>query len=343
MSDPLSWLYLIIIIVLLFLSFFFSLTETSFATLNLFKMRVKADEGNKKAELVVKIYSKYERTLIASLLGNNIVSILASVLGVSLFILLLGKFEIGDELISLISTIILTILFFFFGDIVPKLIAKAIPNKTALTICYFAYFFYLLFYPIVILLEGILWLFYKIFRLKEKPTLTKDDFTNIVDSIEEEGLIEENESDIIHASFSFVNTSAKDVLTPIEKMLAIDITSLTHEKLHELILKTNYSRLPIYEKDVNNIVGILHIKTYLNAYFKNKSVSIRSTLQKPYFVSTNIKMDEMFEGFKKHHTHLAIVINTNKKVLGMVTMEDVLEELVGEINEVNPHTKGYLK
>ncbi len=343
MSDPLSWLYLISIIILLFLAFFFSLTETSFATLNLFKMRVKADEGNKKAQLVVKIYTKYERTLITSLLGSNIVSILASVLGVSLFILLLGKLEITNELISFISTIVLTILFFFFGDIVPKLIAKAIPNKTAMAISYYAYFFYFLFYPVVMLLEGILWLFYKIFRLKEKPTLTKDDFTNIVDSIEEEGLIEENESDIIHASFAFANTSVKDVLTPLEKMFAIDIISLSHEKLHELILKTTYSRLPIYEKDLNNIIGILHIKSYLNAYFKNKAVSIRSTLQKPYFVSTSIKMDEMFEGFKKHHTHIAIVMSSNKKVLGMVTMEDVLEELVGEINEINPHPKGYVK
>lgn len=343
MDDPLSWLYLISIVVLLILSFFFSLAETSFATLNLFKMRVKADEGDKKAQLVVKIHTKYERTLITSLLGSNIASILSSVLGVSLFIALLGNLNIPNEVISVISTIVLTILFFLFGEIFPKLIAKAIPNKSALLVVYFSYFFYYLFYPIVILLEGLLWLFYKIFHLKEKPTLTKDDFANIVDSIEEEGLIDENESDIIHASFDFADTSVKEVLTLREKMFALDITSLSHEKLHELILKTNYSRLPIYEKDLNNIIGILHIKSYLHAYYKNNNISIRATLQKPYFVATSIKMDELFEGFKKHHTHIAIVLDTHKRVLGMVTMEDVLEELVGEINEVNPVPKGSLK
>lgn len=343
MQDPLSWLYLISIFLLLTLAFLFSLVETSFTALNLFKMRVKADEGNKRAKLVVKIYSKYERTLITSLLGYNIVSILSSILGTLLFLLFLGHTKFSNELISLFATIAITLLFYLFGDIIPKFIAKAIPNRVSLTMCYFAYGSMIVFYPFVFLFESILWLFYKVFRLKERPTITRDDFTNIVDSIEEEGLIEETESDIIHASFAFVDTSVKEVLTPIEKMFAINLDSLTHKKLHALILSSTYSRIPIYQKELNNIVGILHVKSYLNAYFKNPETLIIKTLQKPYFVSTEIKMDEMFEGFKKHHTHIAIVLSPSKKVLGMVTMEDVLEELVGEIHEIDPHLKGETK
>ncbi|MDD3938860.1 MAG: CBS domain-containing protein, partial [Bacilli bacterium] len=169
-------------------------------------------------------------------------------------------------------------------------------------------------------------------------------FTNIVESIEEEGLIEENESDIIYASFDFVDTSVKEVLTPRSKMFAIDIQGLTHEKLNQHLLETNYSRIPIYRGNINNIVGILHVKTYLHKFLKNRDITIESTLQKPYFVTTQIMMDEMIEGFKRNHTHIAIVRGSKDVVLGMVTMEDVLEELVGDIDEFNPKiAKGKVK
>ena len=127
----------------------------------------------------------------------------------------------------------------------------------------------------------------------------------------------------------------KEVLTPRNKIFALDIRGLTREKLHEIIINTNYSRIPIYDGDFDNIKGVLHIKTYLSAYLRNPNVSIRSKLQKPYFVSSKIMIDDLFNGFKKHHTHIAIVRDKNKKVIGMVTMDDVLEELVSDISEPN--------
>jgi putative hemolysin len=127
-------------------------------------------------------------------------------------------------------------------------------------------------------------------------------------------------------------------------MFAIDLQGLTHEKLNQYLLETNYSRIPIYRGNINNIVGILHVKTYLHKYLKNRDIAIESTLQKPYFVTTQIMMDEMIEGFKRSHTHIAIVRGSKDTVLGMVTMEDVLEELVGDINEFSPKiTKGKVK
>lgn len=344
MPDPRSWLYILIIILLLLFSAFFSATETAFAAMNQFRMKVKADEGSKSAKLVVKIHEKYDRTLIATLIGNNIVAILASVISTLLFLLLLKDIGASDEISSIISTIVITLVFYLFGDTIPKLIAKAMPDKFAIFACYFIYAFTIVIYPVVMIFQGVVWVVYKIFRFKERPTLTRDDFTNIVESIEEEGLIEENESDIIYASFDFVDTSVKEVLTPRDKMFAIDIVGLTNEKLNRILLETNYSRIPIYHGSINNIVGILHVKTYLHKYLKNNAVSIESTLQKPYFVSTAIMMDEMIEGFKRHHTHIAIVRGSKDTVLGMVTMEDVLEELVGDINEVSPRLpKGKVK
>ena len=344
MPDPRSWLYILLIILLLVASAFFSLTETAFAAMNQFRMKVKADEGSKSAKLVVKIHEKYDRTLIATLIGNNIVAILASVISTVLFLMLLRIYGVSDEVISVIATVVTTLLFYLFGDTIPKLIAKALPDKAAMFSSYIIYGFSIILFPVIIIFQGVIWVVYKVFRFKEKPTLTRDDFTNIVESIEEEGLIEENESDIIYASFDFVDTSVKEVLTPRAKMFAIDLQGLTHEKLNQYLLETNYSRIPIYRGNINNIVGILHVKTYLHKYLKNRDIAIESTLQKPYFVTTQIMMDEMIEGFKRSHTHIAIVRGSKDTVLGMVTMEDVLEELVGDINEFSPKiTKGKVK
>lgn len=344
MPDPRSWLYILLIILLLIASAFFSLTETAFAAMNQFRMKVKADEGSKSAKLVVKIHEKYDRTLIATLIGNNIVAILASVISTVLFLMLLRIYGVSDEVISVIATVVTTLLFYLFGDTIPKLIAKALPDKAAMFSSYIIYGFSIILFPVIIIFQGVIWVVYKVFRFKEKPTLTRDDFTNIVESIEEEGLIEENESDIIYASFDFVDTSVKEVLTPRAKMFAIDLQGLTHEKLNQHLLETNYSRIPIYRGNINNIVGILHVKTYLHKYLKNRDIAIESTLQKPYFVTTQIMMDEMIEGFKRSHTHIAIVRGSKDTVLGMVTMEDVLEELVGDINEFSPKiTKGKVK
>ena len=344
MPDPRSWLYILLIILLLVASAFFSLTETAFAAMNQFRMKVKADEGSKPAKLVVKIHEKYDRTLIATLIGNNIVAILASVISTVLFLMLLRIYGVSDEVISVIATVVTTLLFYLFGDTIPKLIAKALPDKAAMFSSYIIYGFSIILFPVIIIFQGVIWVVYKVFRFKEKPTLTRDDFTNIVESIEEEGLIEENESDIIYASFDFVDTSVKEVLTPRAKMFAIDLQGLTHEKLNQYLLETNYSRIPIYRGNINNIVGILHVKTYLHKYLKNRDIAIESTLQKPYFVTTQIMMDEMIEGFKRSDAHIAIVRGSKDTVLGMVTMEDVLEELVGDINEFSPKiTKGKVK
>lgn len=344
MPDPRSWLYILFIILLLLASGFFSATETAFAAMNQFRMKVKADEGSKSAKLVVKIHEKYDRTLIATLIGNNIVAILASVISTLLFLLLLKNYGITDEISSIIATIVTTLIFYLFGDTIPKLIAKALPDKTAMFTSYIIYALSLILFPVILIFQGIVWIVYKIFRFKDRPTLTRDDFTNIVESIEEEGLIEENESDIIYASFDFVDTSVKEVLTPRDKMFAIDIVGLTHEQLNKHLLETNYSRIPIYRGNINNIIGILHVKTYLHKYLKNRDISIESTLSKPYFVTTQIMMDEMIEGFKRSHTHIAIVRGSKNTVLGMVTMEDVLEELVGDINEFSPKvSKGKVK
>ena len=332
MSDLPPWLAILIILILVILSAFCSSTETAFACINQFKVKVKADEGNKTAKRILKLYDKYDKTLIMALLGYNINSVIISTISAFLFFSLFKNSGVSDTFVSLISTAVMTIIVFIFCDMVPKMIARAIPERIAANNVYIAYGIYYLLLPLIYLFSLLTNLVNKIFKTDDIPTMTEEDFTNVVEDIEQKGLIEDNESDIIYNSLEFTDTSVKDVLTKKDKIFYIDMKGLTKEKLNELILSTKYSRIPIVYGNSDNVVGILLVKRYIKAYLKNPNVNLVSLLQKPYFVDTKIKMDDMIDGFKKNHTHIALVKN-NDKIIGLITMEDVLEELVGKIAE----------
>ena len=146
-------------------------------------------------------------------------------------------------------------------------------------------------------------------------------------------MIDEEQAEIVQSTLDYLDTNVKQVLTPRNKMFAIDIKNLNHEKLQEILLNTNFSRIPIYDKVFDNMIGVLVVRIYLEEYALDPHVSIRSILQKPYYVNNNIMIDDLFTGFKKHHTHLAFVRNNSMKITGMVTMEDILEEIVSDISE----------
>lgn len=329
--DGLSWLYIVIIILLVILSAFFSSTETAFACLNQFKIKVKADDGSKTAKLILRMHEKFDHTLILSLVGYNVCSVSISTISAILFFQIFNN-VLEESLISLISTAIMTIIVYIFSDMVPKMIARAIPERVAANNVYIATGLYYLLFPIIMLFSVITKLVNKIFKTDKMPTMTEEDFTNVVEDIEEKGIIEDNESDIIYNSLEFTDTSVKEVLTKREKMFVIDMKETSREKINDLILSNKYSRIPVVYGSIDKIVGILHVKSYIKAYLKNPNLKLTSVLQKPYFVDTKIKMDDMIDGFKKHHTHIAIVKNDDK-VVGLITMEDVLEELVGKIAE----------
>ena len=330
--DPLSWLYLAIIILLVALSGFFSSTETAFACLNQFKLRVEADNGNKNAKHILKTYEKFEKVLTVSLLGYNVSSIAISTLSAFLFFEILKNSSLASTTISLISSIVMAVIVYMFSDMVPKMIARAMPNTVARNNLYLARFFMILFYPLVALFNGIAHLVNKIFKTGEQMVMTEEDFTNVVDELEEQDVINDDESDLIYASLEFTDTSVKEVMTRRNKISYLDIKNLSNEDIKNKILSIPFSRIPVCYGSLDKIIGVLHVKSYIKAYLKNPNVQVKDVVQKPYFVSTKIKMDEMIDGFKKHHTHIAIVRHEGK-IIGLITMEDVLEELVGKIAE----------
>lgn len=330
--DPLSWLFIAIILLLVALSGFFSSTETAFACLNQFKLRVEADNGNKTAKTILKTYEKFEKVLTVSLLGYNISSIAISTLSAFLFYAILKNSGLAKTTISIISSAIMAVFVYMFSDMVPKMIARAMPNRVARNNIYIARFFMFLFYPLVIALHGLTKLVNKIFKTGEQMVMTEEDFTNVVDELEEQDILNDDESDLIYASLDFTDTSVKEVFTRRNKISYLDIKNLGPEEIKNKILSIPFSRIPVCYGSLDKIIGVLHVKSYIKAYLKNPNVQVKDVVQKPFFVSTKIMMDEMLDGFKSHHTHIALVRHEGR-IIGLITMEDVLEELVGKIAE----------
>lgn len=332
MDDPISWLIIGICVIV---SFFSSICETAIGLVNRFKFQVKADDGSKTAKIVLKICDHYDRTISTVLITHNVCAIVMSTVATVIFYRMLAGIESLDPYVPIISSIAVTFVIYIIGDILPKTIAKKIPDTVSTIFAWPLYFIVIILTPISIIFDMFAKLIDKIFKTSQEEEFTEEDFEEAVEQTTDEGLLEEEQSDIIQSALEFEDTNVKEVLTPKEKMFAIDLDGLTHEKLQEILLTTNYSRIPVYYKEFDNFVGVLLIKTYLKKYMENPNVSIRKTLQKPYFVSSRIMIDDLFNGFKKHHSHLALVRNKDKKVIGMVTMEDVLEELVEGISEPN--------
>ena len=330
MDVPLSW---VIISVCVLAHFFFSAGETALACANRFKMQVEADDGKKSARLVLHVCEKYDRALITVLIGSNIVAIVASAVSTVLFYNMLSSSGLVNDTISLISSIVISLLIYILGDALPKTIARSIPDTISKAFVYPIYWLMIILFPVSFVFDKFAKLIEKIFRVKDESTFDEEDFENVVENASDEGVIEEEQGDIIQSALDFADTNVKEVLTPRNKVYALNIRGLDKEKLHQIILKTDYSRIPIYDGNFDNMIGVLHIKTYISAYLRNPNVSVRRKLQKPYFVSSKIMIDDLFNGFKKHHTHVALVRDNNKKIIGMVTMDDVLEELVSDISE----------
>ena len=339
-----DWGCWIIIAVLLLISALFSASENAFSNCNKYHFKVLADEGKVIAKIILKLVTKFDNTLVTILVGNNIVQTLTSYLSAMLFYNLVKLYNLADGIDAILSTVCMGFLVYIVSDTVPKIISKEIPNKLCYFLAYPVYFMYILLTPIRFLFQGILYIVHKLFKIKDENILTKDDFilsadeavndeeSESVEKEEEQELFEPNEIKILNQAFYFDLISVKDVLTPSEKIFALDINGLTTDKLNEYILNTTYSRIPIYDKTIDNIIGILNVKVYFMEYSNDSHLDIRSVLTKPFFVDKNAKVDDIFKEFNREKMHIAIV-KVDDKVVGMVTMEDILEELVGEISE----------
>ncbi len=315
----------ILILFLILLGGSFAGSETALSYCNRLRMRKHAEEGDDRSARVVYILDHFDKALSTILIGTNVCYVFASTFAAILFIRRFGTAG------ALITTVLMTLLIFFFAETIPKNIARANSDSYALICAGPVKVLMILLTPLTALLAGIGWVVKRLLpHEKEQPTITEDEFTSIIDNIQEEGLMEPEETRLIKSAVEFSDKSAGEIMTPLKDMVAVSITE-EPEKLKELILREKYSRLPVYAGSPDRIVGILQTKDYLQRILKKEEPDISSLMMLTYDVPPEIKLDELFEGLGRRRTHMAIVIDDSGNALGFVTMEEILEELVGEI------------
>jgi CBS domain containing-hemolysin-like protein len=236
------------------------------------------------------------------------------------------------------ATIFSSLLFYIFCDTIPKVIGRGLPNQSALFSTFLFQVFKIIFFPIYFILSRIKKLLNRASKSKPQASMTQADFANIVEQQHQEGTLDEHEVQLIQSAIEFSDTTVKDVLTPLEQMSGLPETMLHHADLANHLINSPFSRVPIYRDSLQNIIGVLSIRTYFQNYQKNRNLDPVSLMKKPYVVTSKVTIDDLFEGYKKFRTHVAIVKDQLGHVIGMVTMEDVLEEIVGQMEEMVKYT-----
>ncbi len=318
---------LIIIFFLICFSAFFSASETAYTSANKIRLRSKAENGKKSAERALKIIEKYDKTLTTILIGNNIVNILTSSLATVLFIDLLKDADKG----SVASTVVVTIVVLIFGEILPKTIAKSNAETFACAISGIMSFLMTVFTPLsaifILLQKGA----NKLFASKNKEvSMTEQELISIIDEIEDEGVLEEQEGSLVKSALVFDETIVSEVITPRVNVVAIEINA-GEEKVKELFLKEQYSRLPVYEKTVDHIVGVITQHDFFEKIVRGESFTIRDIMQDTLHIPNLMKISDVLKQMQKNKLHLAVVVDQYGGTEGIVTLEDIIEELVGEI------------
>ena len=321
--------FLIIVIICIILSGYFSATETAFTAINKIRLRAKAEDGDKGAKRVLKLADKYDRLLTTILIGNNVVNILASSLFTLLLIDLITKNGGTEGLATTLSTVILTVIVLIFGEITPKALAKEFPEGFARFSAPFINALMWVLFPITFLFG--LWkkLMLKIFKHKEDNAITDDELKIMVEEAEQEGGINAQESDLIRSAIEFNDLEAKDILVPRVDVEAIDCQTPL-EEVDKIFLETRYSRLPVYKDSIDNIIGILHEKDFIKQRGE-KGFSLEKVAKPTVFVVSTTKISAVLQQLQKSKSHMAVVSGEFGDTVGIITMEDILEELVGEI------------
>ena len=322
--------FIAVMAILLVFSAFFSSTETAFTSFNKIRMKNLAQSGNKRAILVNKIEGKYDRFLTSVLIGNNIVNIALSSIATIFFIgLFTGVVEDPSSLGSTVSTVVITVAVLIFGEITPKVIARQNADKMAMFLAPFINVVIILLMPLSLIFGGWSKLLGIIFRSKEQASYTEEELITIVDEAEEDGTLESDEGDLIRSAIEFNDVCAGDILTP-----RVDICAISKDEtvanIAKVFIESAYSRLPVYDEDLDDIIGILHEKDFFIAYHNNNK-TITKHLKKPVHVSEHIKIADLLQVLKSKKCHMAVVVDEFGGTMGIVTMEDIIEELIGDV------------
>lgn len=318
---------IILFISLLGLSAFFSSAETAFSSVNKIRLSHYASEGRKGAKKALHIAENFDETLTTLLVGNNLVNIAAATLSSQIAIQLYGP-----NLGVFISTFVVTLLVLVFGEIMPKSFAKEFAESYAIKTSGLLFLLITLFHPITwlfIKLKGLLSVFFR--NREREPSVTEEEIKVLVQMSEDEGVIDEKERELVHRSLEFDDIIVDEIIRPRPDMVAVEINDSV-EKIKEVFFKERFSRIPVYEGNIDNVIGILSERDFLTEYIRHRDqMDIQSLLRDPLFVVQSMKISILLPELQKKKVHMAIVIDEFGGTAGLVTLEDILEEIVGEI------------
>ena len=316
---------------------YFAAAESSFSAVNKIKVKALADDGNKRAKGVVFILNKFDRALTTLLLGNNVTKIAgASVFTILATDIFREKFGKTDDFLdsfafSMICSVLSTAIIFLFSEMIPKSFANDRSETVSMLFQSSLRFLMKLLKPFSSFFGLISSAASKLFSKGEaEPSITEDELAEIIETAEEEGVVDEEQSDMLISALEFAKTTAGEIMT-MEKDIDFIRINATQEEILDAIRNTNYSRLPVKAENSERVVGILRTRNYLIEYKRNPNVKLRNVMRSPYRVYKDAKIDALLNDMRQHKLQTAIVLDDNKKVVGLVTIEDILEELVGEI------------
>lgn len=315
--------YLLTLIVLILLSGVFSAVETSFSSASKIRLRSMANDGNESAKKVLKILDHFDRFLTTILIGNNVVNIASATIGTVLFT---RYFQANGPTIS---TIVMTIVVLLFGEMTPKSIAKMIPERFSCAMVGFVQVMVFLLFPLTWLLSSWKWLMSKLIPIEEDDGDITDDLITMVDEAEKEGDLQEHESSLISAAIEFRDLEVKDVFTPRVDIVAVDVNEDLKE-IEETFRINSYSRLPVYEETIDHIIGVIHEKDFYDLLYHKKN-DLHSIITKVINTSPNTHIYELMQILQREKLHMAVVLDEWGGTDGLITLEDIVEELVGEI------------
>ena len=324
------WAY-VVIFVMICLSAYFSASEIAFNSANKMRLRKASDNGSVTAKIAYSICDKFTTSLSAILIGNNLANIAISTCTT---LIVMNLFRDNVALASTIATVLVTVVILVFGEIVPKVLSKQNADTVVRIIAIPTRILTVILCPFVFIVMAILFVLRKIWGSDHKddePTVTEEELVSIIDTVEEEGVINEGQGELLQSTLDFSDTTIEKIMTPRIDVTAIDIDG-DDERLYELLSDTTqFSRLPVYEESIDNIVGILSLTRYYKATLDEEKPDIRSMLLKPCKLHKTMKLPAALTKLREAKMHLAIVIDEYGGTLGIVTMEDILEELVGDI------------
>lgn len=329
---------LIAIIALILMSGFFSSTETAYSCASRIKLRTMVSSGNKKAKKVLALAEdNYDRLITTVLVGNNIVNLSASTLSTIMFAKLIADANTS----AFISTLAITLTVLIFGEITPKFIAKAFPEKLAFAFYPIIKFFYYVLYVFNFIFGGWKWIIGKIFRMKNEDVVTEEEIMTIVEEAEEDGTLKEEETKLIRSVIEFDDLEVGDILVPRVNIVAVDVAD-SMDEIRKVFAREGYSRLPVYKDSIDTIIGTIHEKDFFNAYLCGKK-GIDGIMQNAFYTTEHAKISVLLRQLQKNKVHIAVVLDEYGGTLGMVTLEDILEELVGEIYDEHDEVINYFK